>query len=217
MGRVAGKSVITAPCRCLLDMLAAADYLRATYRKSPGGGETGSTCYEVTPKYFEAQEDALKNGSRVLKEKVIKQGGTLAGGLGQSLCCDAPPWSRGCPHRVPRGQARRCRRKNRACVGAVPRPGLGPQSRGHRGLGRGRARAHFGHLPRVAVRPRGIPGTLGGVQTRRVAGPRRGGPRPEDQRANRVPRVFNRSSIPATCLSPTLGNRLSFIPFTPIF
>ncbi len=63
----------------LLDALAAADYLRATYRKTPGGGETGATCYEVTPKFLEAQEDALKNGSQVLREKLAKQGGTLTG------------------------------------------------------------------------------------------------------------------------------------------
>jgi len=63
----------------LLDALAAADYLRATYRKAPGGGETGATCYEVTPKYLEAQEDALKNGSPTLKGKIATPGGKLAG------------------------------------------------------------------------------------------------------------------------------------------
>jgi hypothetical protein len=63
----------------LLDTLAAADYLRATYRKTPGGGETGATCYDITPKYLEAQEDALRNGSPTLKGKVAKQGGRLAG------------------------------------------------------------------------------------------------------------------------------------------
>lgn len=63
----------------LLDILAAADYLRATYRKSPGGGETSATCHEVTPKYLEAQEDALKNGSPALKAKLGKQEGTLTG------------------------------------------------------------------------------------------------------------------------------------------
>ncbi len=83
----------------LLDTLAAADYLRATYRKSPGGGETGATCYEITPKYLEAQEDALKNGSPALKAKLGQQAGNLAG----VTFTEAPPESQAEAHQVTPG------------------------------------------------------------------------------------------------------------------
>jgi hypothetical protein len=63
----------------IMDALAAADYLRSTYRKVATGKETSAVTYEVTPKRTEAWADANAHAGPLLKQKLAKVEGNLAG------------------------------------------------------------------------------------------------------------------------------------------